>query len=170
MCIRDSHLIQSSIARFLTMLPGRERAPAIIDEFNRQAAFEWTRIRDFLILHYRANAREGEPFWDRCRKMELPDTLVARIAQFREAGLIQREHEELFTQDGWLQVYIGQGVMPEACHPLAQAMPAEQLDTMLTKIDEGIGALVDTMPDHAQFLRAYCLPGSEAAAQMRKTA
>ena len=164
------HLIQSSIARFLAMLPGREPAPAMVAEFNRQSHFEWSRIRDFLILHYRANGREGEPFWDRCRDMDLPDTLSAKIEQFRNSGFIHREHEELFTQDGWLQVFVGQGVIPGAHHPLADAMPMGEVVAMLARIDGRIGTLIEAMPDHAQFLRAYCMPRSEAAARKRTPA
>ena len=164
------HLIQSSIARFLAMLPGTHPALALAAEFNRQAQFEWTRIRDFLILHYCANGREGEAFWDRCRAMDLPDTLTARIDQFRERGFIHREHEELFTPEGWLRVFIGQGVMPQAYHPLADAMPSVELARMLDEIDQGVVRLTDSMPGHAQFLRAYCMPGSAAALQTKEIA
>ena len=164
------HLVQSSIARFLAMLPGTHPAPALAAEFNRQAQFEWTRIRDFLILHYCANGREGEAFWDRCRAMDVPDTLTAKIDQFRERGFIHREHEELFTHEGWLQVFIGQGVMPQAYHPLADAMPSVDLTRMLGEIEQGIARLTDSMPGHAQFLRAYCMPGSTAAVQTKEIA
>jgi len=164
------HLIQSSIARFLQMLPSGRPAPALVDEFNRQAQFEWRAIRDFLILHYRANGREGDPFWDRCREMAVPDTLAAKIEQFRASGYIHREHEELFAEPGWLQVFVGQGVLPDAYHPLADAMPQVDLERMLGDIEGGIGGIVDSMPGHAQFLRAYCMPRSEPAAEMRKTA
>ncbi|MXP31907.1 tryptophan halogenase [Erythrobacter jejuensis] len=159
------HLIQASIARLLQMLPGETIAPAIRDEFNRQAEFEWTRIRDFLILHYVANAREGEPFWDRCRAMDLPDTLTDKIAAFRATGYIHREHEELFTEQGWLQVLIGQGVMPESYNPTANAMPGTDLGAMLGRITQGHRQVVGSMPDHANFLRAYIQPKD-----MRKSA
>lgn len=159
------HLIQSSIARLLQMLPGDAVAPAVRDEFNQQAAFEWSRIRDFLILHYWANGREGEPFWDRCRAMDLPETLTAKIEAFRATGYIHREHEELFTEQGWLQVLIGQGVMPESYNPIADTMPAGELSAMLTRIVDTNQRLVAAMPDHAQFLRAYIDPARE-----RKTA
>ncbi|UIP06238.1 tryptophan 7-halogenase [Erythrobacter sp. SDW2] len=155
------HLVQSSIARLLQMLPGNAVAPAIRDEFNRQAAFEWSRIRDFLILHYWANGRAGEPFWDRCRAMDLPETLTAKIEAFRAAGYIHREHEELFTEQGWLQVLVGQGVMPESWNPIADAMPDAELEAMLAQISETNRRLVAAMPAHAPFLRAYIDPARE---------
>jgi tryptophan 7-halogenase len=152
------HLIQSSIARFLQMLPAGASDPAMVDEFNRQAAFEWTRIRDFLILHYWANGRHGEPFWDQCRAMDLPDTLAAKIAQFRAGGYIHREHEELFTEAGWLQVLVGQGVLPKGWNPLADVVPETRLVEMLDAIEAKVARTVAEMPHHAAFLRAYCTP------------
>ncbi len=161
------HLVQSSIARLLQMLPRETVAPAMRTEFNRQASFEWTRIRDFLVLHYWANAREGEPFWDRCRNIDLPESLSNKIATFQAGGHIQREHEELFTEPGWLQVLVGQGIEPAGYNPLADAMPAAELDRFLSGMAEQQHKLVDAMPDHAPFLRAYIDParsgGSRAA-------
>ena len=97
------HLIQSGIARFLSMLPRRGATATMAGEFNRQARFEWESVRDFLILHYAANVRQGEPFWDRCRAMPLPDSLAARLDLFRATGYLHREHEELFTEPGWVR-------------------------------------------------------------------
>ena len=148
------HLIQSSISRLLQMLPGSEIAPAVRDEFNRQARFEWERIRDFLILHYVANGRAGEPFWDRCRAMDIPETLGAKIAMFRASGNIHREHEELFTDQGWLQVFIGQGIMPEHYNPIADRMPASELSAMLERIASRNRQTAHSMADHAGFLHA----------------
>lgn len=163
------HLVQSAIARLLGMLPRRGRAALMADEYNRQAEFEWSRIRDFLILHYKANAREGEPFWDRCRTMAIPDTLAAKIEHYRTAGYIYREHEELFTVPGWLQVFAGQGVEPETWHPLADATPEADLRAMMQRIDGGIGRLVEAMPGHVEFLRAYCTPRSAAPVEITET-
>ena len=80
-------------------------------EFNRLVDMEYDRIRDFLILHYAANQRIGEPLWDRCRDMALPESLTAKIEQFRATAYIHREHEELFTEVAWFQVLVGQGLV-----------------------------------------------------------
>ncbi len=152
------HLIQSGIARFLQMLPESRYDPAMAREFNRQATFEWTRIRDFLLLHYHANGRHGEPFWDAMRMMELPDTLNAKIEQFRASGYIHREHEELFTEAGWVQVMIGQGVIPSRWNPIANTIPAADLAQMLQDIATRNADMVAQMPSHLDFLRAYIAP------------
>jgi tryptophan 7-halogenase len=150
------HLIQSSISRFLAVLPGGPVNPAIIAEFNRQADFEVERIRDFLILHYKATERSDTPFWDRCRTMDIPDTLTAKIEQFRAAAYIHREHEELFTEVGWMQVLIGQGIEPTGWNPLANAMPEAQLAEFLEVIERNCVEEVIPMPLHIDFLTQYC--------------
>ena len=154
------HLIQSGIARFLSMLPRRGATARLAAEFNRQARFEWESVRDFLILHYAANQRQGQPFWDRCRAMVLPDSLAARLDLFRATGYLHREHEELFTEPGWVQVLMGQGVMPGATHPNADAIDPAALARLLDEIERGIAANVAAMPTHAEFLRKICAPQS----------
>jgi tryptophan 7-halogenase len=152
------HLIQSAISRFLAVLPGGPVDPAIVAEFNRQADFEVERIRDFLILHYKATERSDTPFWDRCRTMDVPDTLQAKIDQFRAAAYIHREHEELFTEVGWIQVMIGQGITPQGWNPLADAMPEAQLGEFMQAIERSCVEDVREMPQHIDFLSKFCAP------------
>jgi tryptophan 7-halogenase len=150
------HLIQSAISRFLAVLPGGQVDPAIVAEFNRQSAFEVERIRDFLILHYKATERRDTPFWERCRTMAIPDTLAAKIDQFRAAAYIHREHEELFTEVAWFQVMVGQGIAPHAWNPLASAMPEAQLEDFMGGIEQGCVEDVRAMPRHIDFLTKFC--------------
>jgi len=152
------HLINSGINRLVAILSLDGVTQNQQDTYNRLTDKEYRRIRDFLILHYWANGRIGEAFWDRCREMALPDTLTAKIEQFKASGFIHREHEELFTIPGWAQVLIGQEVMPQSLHPLAASTDPAALERMLGEIEVGIGRLVDAMPSHVEFLRAYCMP------------
>lgn len=149
------HLIQSAISRLLKLLPGRTIAEADRVEFNRQSDFEYERIRDFIILHYHANER-SEPFWQACRTMAVPETLAAKIALWRGNGHITREHEELFTEVGWLQVFAGQGMMPAGYHPLADAIPASDLGEFLGMIDQLNAREVAQMASHAEFIARHC--------------
>lgn len=146
------HLVQSGIARLLDYLPGAGIEPAARDEFNRLSVFEWESIRDFLVLHYRANARVGDPFWDACRAMPIPDALAARIALFEATGRIHREHEELFTEEAWAQVMIGQGIVPRAWHPLAELVPEDDLVAFLALLRDGYRHKSAQLPTHDEFL------------------
>ena len=150
------HFIQSSITRLVQYFPDRRFDPALIDEYNRLVHFEFERARDFIILHYKATERSDTPFWNRCREMPIPDTLAQKIEIFRGGGRIHREHEELFTEESWTQVLIGQEVMPGAYHPLVDAMPARQIREMVAGVRGVLERSADAMPSHAEYIARHC--------------
>ena len=150
------HLIQSAITRFLTVLPSGPVEPAVIDGYNARAAAEFERIRDFLILHYWANQRQGEPFWDRCRTLDLPETLAQRIAEFEAVGQIQPGLDELFTEVAWLQVLVGQGLVARSWNRIADRYPERELAAFLSSIEQACIETVRPMPSHIDFLAAAC--------------
>lgn len=158
------HLVQSALGRLLNVLPGDlSLTSSARDTFNRLSAIEWARVRDFITLHYFANGREG-PFWDYCRNMELPDTLAAKIALFREAGNFMREEDELFLDDSWGQVMIGQGIMPESWSPLADNVPGEDIGPFLDSLAKSYHLKAETLPMHRAFVDSVV--GRTAKAQV----
>jgi tryptophan halogenase len=157
------HLIQSAISRLLQLLPGRSISEADRREYNRQTDFEMERIRDFLILHYALNQR-SEPFWRACRDMALPDTLRAKMELFAANGRIVREHEELFTEVGWLQVLIGQGLEPQGHHPLADEIEADELADYMRVLEALYVREAEAMPAHADFIARHCAAPAPANA------
>ena len=157
------HLIQTAIQRILKLLPGRGGTEATRVEYNRQSDFEYERIRDFLILHYTANQRD-EPFWRERREAALPDTLAAKFALWRENGGIVREHEELFTEVGWLQVMVGQGILPSGNHPVADQPSRPEIAEYLSLMEQLIAREVAQMPPHEAFVHRHCAAGTRVAA------
>lgn len=159
------HLTQSAISRFLAVLPTGKRAdPGIVDWFNAQADFEWSRVRDFIILHYWANDRRGEALWDGVRTMALPDTLSAKIAQWQAAGFIHREHEELFTEVGWFQVFAGQEVAARGWNPLADAPSEAELRALLDGTEAALVEQVRPLPRHLDVIAALAAAPKGVAA------
>lgn len=150
------HLVQSGLSRLLKMLPRKQCNPADAVEFNRQTDFEFERIRDFLILHYKATERDDTPFWRDRAAMPIPDTLAAKIDLFRSNGHIFREHEELFTEVGWLQVFAGQGILPAGHHPLADGVEEGDLAQYMETIELLIAREVSQMPSHGDFIARHC--------------
>ncbi|HEX8233634.1 MAG TPA: tryptophan halogenase family protein [Caulobacteraceae bacterium] len=141
------HLVQSGILRLIAMLPGVGFEPADIDEYNRQTAVEYERIRDFLILHYKAVERD-EPFWRGCREMPIPDSLQRKLDVFAANGRIFRYDDELFTETGWAQVLLGQGVEPRGYSPLAEALSMDELRGFLDTVAGLVAAGAASMPPH----------------------
>ena len=150
------HLIQSGISRLLALFPDRHFDPALSTEYNRQTRFEYERIRDFLILHYRATERSDTAFWRHCAQIELPPELARKLELFRSSGQIFREGEELFSEVGWLQVMLGQHVEPARYHPLADALTQAQLVEFLDNIRTLVGRAVGTLPAHDRFIADHC--------------
>jgi tryptophan halogenase len=106
-------------------------------------------IRDFIILHYHATARDDSPFWDHVRTMPLPDTLARKIALFREKGRIFRYEDELFATPSWVAVLLGQGVMPEGYDPVIDALDEERVLTALRQMRQATATAVATLPPHS---------------------
>ncbi len=157
------HLIQTALSRIFKMMPRGRGSPPEIAEYNRQCDFEVERIRDFLILHYKATERSDTAFWRQCAAMEVPDTLAAKIDLFRSGGHIFREHEELFTEVGWLQVMVGQGILPQSHHPLADNVPAGELNEYMQTLEALIAREVKQMPHHDNFIADHCGAAQVAA-------
>lgn len=157
------HMIQSAIQRILKLMPGRATTQADRDEYNRQTDFEYERIRDFLILHYIANERD-EPFWQACRERPIPDTLAHKLRLWRGNGHITREHEELFTEVGWFQVLVGQGIIPTGTHPITGSISHSDLKDYMDVIAKLNAREVAQMPDHAAFVAQNCAAREAVAA------
>ncbi len=157
------HMIQSAISRILKLMPGRVTTQADRDEYNRQCDFEYERIRDFLILHYIANERD-EPFWQACRERPIPETLAHKLRLWRGNGHITREHEELFTEVGWFQVLVGQGIIPSGTHPIAGSISKADLQEYMNVIAKLNAREVAQMGDHAAFVAQNCAARETVAA------
>ena len=149
------HLVQSAIMRLLVFLPGDILGEADIAEYNRQTRIENERIRDFIVLHYKANERDG-PFWRACREMPIPDTLAHKIDLFRASGRIFRYDEELFTEAAWLQVMIGQDIVPEGWHPLADQIGEADLSGFLATLEQLTRRTADSMARHEDYVATTC--------------
>ncbi len=88
--------------------------------------------------------------------MAIPESLARRIALFRRNGSIFREADELFTEVGWLQVMLGQGIEPQSYHPIADALDQGQLDEFLGNIRTLVGRAADSLPPHEHFIAEHC--------------
>ncbi|MFN3434260.1 MAG: tryptophan 7-halogenase, partial [Sphingomonas sp.] len=150
------HLIQRAILRLVRMLPAGSISPRDIAEFNDQQLTDMVQIRDFLILHYKATERRGSAFWRQCASMDVPESLAHRIALFRETGRVFRRNEELFAENSWVQVMMGQGIMPDSHHPIAGKLSDADLARLLHTLRDGVAQTVAGLPAHADYVARYC--------------
>ena len=147
------HLVQSGIARLMSLFPTRNFDEAEIARFNAMTAREYVDIRDFLVLHSKATERDDTPFWDYCRTLPPPPGLAEKLEMFRLNGRIFREHEELFTETSWLSVMVGQGIEAGGYHPAADLLPDAETLARLAHVREVVGNAANMMPAQMDFLR-----------------
>jgi tryptophan halogenase len=150
------HLIQRSIVRLLQNFPSQGIRQADVDEFNAQTWSEIEFIRDFIILHYKVTERRDTPYWKEAAEMAVPAPLQHRIDMFQQTGRSFRVLNELFAENSWIQVMLGQGIMPDQHHPSADLMGTEELSGFLEGIRKHVERTVAQLPQHQAYVERYC--------------
>ncbi|MDA8953175.1 tryptophan 7-halogenase [Pseudomonadales bacterium] len=150
------HLAQRAIIRLMQMFPYDGVRQPDVEEFNNQMKFEIENIRDFIVLHYHVTNRRDTAFWRHCSSMPIPDSLQHRIELFKQAGRVFKVPTELFGENSWTQVMLGQGLMPEQYHPIVNMMSDDELKVFLSGIHGSVGNLVRQLPSHQRFIDHYC--------------
>ncbi|MFC3121408.1 tryptophan halogenase family protein [Agaribacter flavus] len=150
------HLIQSGISRLMAFFPNQGFNQIDIDEFNAQSKLEMEQIRDFIILHYKLTDREDTEFWRYCKHMDVPQGVTDKLNLYASNGRIFRKDNELFDETSWLAVMHGQGLQPQAYHPIVDNLPESEISRRLAHIQKVIETSVATMPMQADFIDKHC--------------
>ncbi len=146
------HLIQTGLARLMTLFPTRDFDPADRDEYNRATRVEYEYVRDFLVLHYRQTERDDTEFWQHCRNLPVSNHLRRKLDLFAANGRIIRERDELFTETSWLAVMHGQGLVPKGHHPVVTGLGDAEVSARIKDMHSVIRNAADVMPRHDEFL------------------
>jgi tryptophan halogenase len=146
-------LIQMGIDKLVHLWPMRGIDPVLAAEYNRLSRLEYERVRDFIVLHYAANARQQGELWQYCRGMALPDTLAQRIELYRARGLVTLLEAESFFAPSWLCMYGNFGIEAGGWDPRADRLPAAELATVLQRLRTDIAAMAREGSPHRDFLR-----------------
>lgn len=149
------HLIQSAIVRLLKVFPHHGIDESLVQFYNQDSKTEFETIRDFIILHYHVNERHGEPFWDHMRHLQVPERLAQKIALFRQNGHVFNDHNDIFRDASWIQVMLGQGVLPRDYHPSVNAIPDAVLLQTMAQVQQAKQQPLTQMLAHDEFLRRY---------------
>ncbi len=158
------HLVQRGLALLLKLWPDRHFDPAEQDQYNSMLAYEYERIRDFLVLHYQPTRRDDSSFWRHVRSIEPPESLRRRMELFQSHGRIVREENELFPAQSWLYLFMGLGLKPRRKDPLVQALDSAQVSERLESLRAVVTSCVQAMPSHEAFIAAHCAAKSGGSA------
>ncbi len=149
------HLIQTGVAKLLALFPGPGGWETERDEYNALTAREYEQARDFIILHYKATRRDDSDYWRYLRHMDIPDSLKRKIDLFRVRGRVFRYQDELFTEDSWLAVMFGQGIVPDGYDPVADSVPMRDVEALVNRIGAIIARTAEGLPPHDQAVARF---------------
>jgi tryptophan halogenase len=150
------HLIQRGVIRLLQMFPYGGIVESDRTEFNRQMDTEFRFIRDFIILHYHVTERTDSEFWRRCREMDIPDSLQHRLDLFRDTGRVFETELDIFRENSWTQVMLGQGIEPKSYHPIVDMMDEQELRQFMQFQRQKVENILQQLPTHQDFIDRYC--------------
>lgn len=150
------YLIQAAIMNFVDHFPTAKNFPIAKREFNRLMNLEYDRIKDFLILHYHMTQRDDSEFWRHCRALDIPDTLQEKIDAFKQIAQIDQYEQGLFLAPSWTAVMVGQGLIPDSYHPLADGMDVPALHRLLNQLEQDIKQQASSLHPHRSILEAHC--------------
>ena len=150
------HLIQRSLTRLIQMFPANGVCQGDIDEYNNQTHTAIQTIRDFIILHYHVTNRSDSQFWRDCKAMAVPKLLAHRIQLFKDTARVCLDSDELFKDNSWIQVMMGQGITPSAHHPVTRQMDNRDLSEFLGEIRKDAARSFIKLPKHQAFVQQFC--------------
>lgn len=107
-------------------------------------------------MHYHVTERMDTEFWKRCKEMDIPDSLDHRLRLFKESGRVFQGEGDVFGENSWTQVMLGQGLMPQQYHPIVNMMSDSELQGFLRSNKAVVEHVINQLPTHQQFLSQYC--------------
>lgn len=150
------HLAQMGIQRLINLWPGRGFNASEIAHYNRSMTADYERVRDFIVLHYKATQRDDTEFWRYVGNMEIPDTLASKLDIFRASGRIIASPEDLFTPHSWLAVMLGQGISPQSYDALVDRVPESALIHNMRLLKDAVAKTASTLPSHQDYISRHC--------------
>ena len=150
------HLIQKGMTRLVQLFPAEGICQSDIDEYNQQSREAIENIRDFVILHYHVTNRDDSQFWRDCREMEVPAHLRDRIQQFRDSARVVISADELFAENSWVQVMMGQGIVPTSHHPITRQLEDRALADFLGEVRKDAARTLMKLPRHQAYIHDFC--------------
>jgi tryptophan halogenase len=149
------HLIQTAIMRLVRLFPDKTCSNQLQHQYNAATKKEYESIRDFIILHYKATQRADSPYWQYCREMPIPDSLAERLSLYKEHGHLDIHDKELFKQDNWLAVLLGQFEYPMGVAPIMLGKGHINSDELMLKVEQELSQITSTGIGHESYLMKY---------------
>ncbi|HTF84955.1 MAG TPA: tryptophan halogenase family protein [Cellvibrio sp.] len=149
-------LIQTGISKLLQFFPDTSFNPHDITEVNRLHHHEFERIRDFLILHYKATDRSDTEFWRFCQAMPIPDSLAHKMQVYESRGHVVMYEPEAFEKESWVTMYMGFHRYARRYDERADNISLADLKSQLARMRQMIQVAADQAMTHGHFIARHC--------------
>lgn len=140
------HLLHVGLSWLRSLFPNDKNLMPESDVFNFKMQSHAVNIRDFQIAHYKLNRRAGDPFWDKLRTMEVPETLERKLKLFSYRGVVGMLEDETFQEENWTSILVGHGLIPSTYDPLVDKISEEDHVQQFQRILQYVQSEAQKMP------------------------
>jgi len=147
-------------ARFIAenLPPDTDTFPVLEKKFNKQMDFRWTRILDFLKLHYLLSERT-EPYWQAHRELaSIPESLQQDMEIWRYRGPTIDDFDskiELFPAASYQYVLYGMGFSPDFSRQQYMYQQQQQAEQIIVRNEKVTEQLVNTLLPHREYIEKW---------------
>jgi flavin-dependent dehydrogenase len=147
--------IQHAIEQLVKHFPDERWDPALADGYNERVARVVDGVKEFLVLHYRAAARDDTPYWKEAKVRSVPDGLVERltVASGRlldDDGIYPYYHG--FETYSWNTMLLGLGWRPSEPRPATAHLDPARARAEFATVAREARTLVERMPSAREYL------------------
>lgn len=138
--------------------PTQELMPITAKRFNQQMDYRWSRIIDFLKLHYMLTKRP-EPYWQaHCDKKSIPESLQEDLAIWKYKGPTVSDFQganELFPAASYQYVLYGMGFKPDFTAHGHLYQDHQQADRLIKRNEQLTEQMLQTLQPHRNFIHQW---------------
>lgn len=131
--------------------------------FNQQMDYRWSRIIDFLKLHYMLSQRP-EPYWQaHTDPASFPESLKEDLAIWSARGPINSDFEgsaELFPAASYQYVMYGMGFKPDFSRQGYLYQEQQQAQSIMQKNQKITDQMLRTLPPHREYIEQWLAAAS----------
>ncbi|MFF4037015.1 tryptophan halogenase family protein [Streptomyces sp. NPDC001816] len=147
--------IQNGIEQLVRHLPGGRDDEPLREAYNRQVGRVMDGVREFLVLHYYAAARNDNQYWRDAKSRQLPDGLAERIEQWRtklpdEDSVYPYFHG--FEPYSYTAMLLGLGGLPTRSLPVLGKLDDTEVVKEFDRVRRQADILVDRLPSQYAYL------------------
>ncbi len=148
-------IIEAALRWLVANLPDRDFDPALQARYNEKMQGLYEEVRDFIALHYLTSNRRDTPYWQAVqRELEVPDSLKAKLAAWRERLPEDSDFERTYLFGTWsyLIVLFGKHFYDDTLFPRSESLQEAEWRQFEDWVERQKAGLVARLPNHFELL------------------